>query len=343
MARLQSRRRLHSRGRVRAALGGGGEAATATRELTASADDAGLRLDAFLAARGAAPSRAAAQRLIERGAVTVNGEPRAKNHRLAPDERVAVDEPAVDEPGAAPGAGSEPVPFEILFQDEHVMVVEKPAGVVTHPAAGHHGPTLTEALAGLAGGGPDPERPGIVHRLDRDTSGLLVVARTEEAHEQLARMMKAREITREYLALVEGHPDAEQGTIDAPIGRDRANRTVMSTRTDRGREAITHFDVIERLPRTALLRVRLETGRTHQIRTHFEAIGHPVVGDQQYGGRESGRRLGLGRQFLHASALMFRHPIARELVRCESKPPVELSQALDTARREPVSGGPDGG
>jgi 23S rRNA pseudouridine1911/1915/1917 synthase len=156
-------------------------------------------------------------------------------------------------------------------------------------------------------------------------------------------MMKAREVTREYTALVEGHPDAESGTIDAPIGRDRSNRTVMSTRTDRARSAVTHFDVLERLPRTTLLRVRLETGRTHQIRAHFAAIDHPVVGDPQYGGRESGRRVGLAHQFLHASKLMFRHPLSGELVACESKPPAELSHALDAARREPVSGGPDGG
>ncbi len=182
-----------------------------------------------------------------------------------------------------------------------------------------------------------------MHRLDRDTSGLLLVARSEEAYAELARMMKAREVTREYLALVEGHPDAESGTIDAPIGRDRGNRTVMSTRTDRARDAVTHFRVLERLPRTALLEIRLETGRTHQIRAHLAAIGHPVAGDPQYGGRASGRRLGLGRQFLHASKLMFSHPFTGELVACESKPPVELSHALDTARREPVSGGPDGG
>jgi 23S rRNA pseudouridine1911/1915/1917 synthase len=188
-----------------------------------------------------------------------------------------------------------------------------------------------------------PEGSRVVHRLDRDTSGLLLVARSEEALAALQRMMKAREITREYTALVEGHPDAESGTIDAPIGRDRGNRTVMSTRTDRAREAVTHFEVVERLPRTSLLRVRLETGRTHQIRAHLAAIGHPVVGDPQYGGTASGRRVGLERQFLHATRLMFRHPFSREFVRCESKPPVELSHALDTARREPVSGGPDGG
>jgi 23S rRNA pseudouridine1911/1915/1917 synthase len=193
--------------------------------------------------------------------------------------------------------------------------------------------TLAEALGGEI---------GIVHRLDKDTSGLLVVSRSPEVRDALQRMIKAREVTREYTALVEGHPDAESGTIDAPIGRDRGNRTVMSTRTDRAREAVTHFEVVERLPRTALLRVRLETGRTHQIRAHLAAIGHPVVGDPQYGGSASGRRLGLDRQFLHASRLMFRHPFRREMVRCESKPPVELSHAFDTARREPVSGGPDG-
>jgi 23S rRNA pseudouridine1911/1915/1917 synthase len=329
---------VHSDRRAAAALDRGGEDGTAAHELIAAPEDAGLRLDAFLAARGAAPSRAAGQRLIERGAVTVDGQPRPKNHRIGEGERVAVVAPA-----AGPEAPArEPVPFEIVHEDAHLLVVDKPAGVVTHPAPGHHGPTLAEALASLAAGGAHPERAGIVHRLDRDTSGLLVVARSDEAHAALQRMMRAREVTREYTALVEGHPDAESGTVDAPIGRDRGNRTVMSTRTDRARSAVTHFEVLERLPRTALLRVRLETGRTHQIRAHLAAIGHPVVGDPQYGGRESGRRLGLERQFLHASKLMFRHPFSRELLACESKPPAELRHAFDAARREPVSGGPDG-
>ena len=294
-----------------------------------AAEDAGLRLDAFLAVRGAFPSRAAAQRAIERGEVTLDGGTRPKNHRVEEGERVSIEErePAPPQPPATPD-------IEVVQEDEHLMVVDKPAGLVTHPAPGHHGVTLAELL---------PEGARVVHRLDKDTSGLLLVARSDEAHAALQRMMKAREVTREYVALVEGHPDAESGTIDAPIGRDRGNRTVMSTRTDRAREAVTHFEVVERLPRTALLGVRLETGRTHQIRAHLAAIGHPVAGDPQYGGGDSGRRLGLERQFLHASSLMFRHPFRREWVRCESKPPVELSHALDTARREPVSGGPDGG
>jgi 23S rRNA pseudouridine1911/1915/1917 synthase len=310
-------------------VGGGGEAETGAQELIAGPEDAGLRLDAFLAARGAFSSRAAAQRSIETGEVTVDGAQRPKNHRMDAGERVAVDQPS----DASPPPGPQAVPFEIVHEDEHLMVVDKPAGIVTHPAPGHRGVTLAEAL---------PPGSGIVHRLDKDTSGLLVVARSAEALAALQRMMKAREVTREYTALVEGHPDAESGTIDAPIGRDRGNRTVMSTRTDRARDAVTHFQVVERLPRTTLLRVRLETGRTHQIRAHLAAIGHPVVGDPQYGGSGSGRRIGLERQFLHASSLMFRHPLTREWVRCESKPPVGLSHALDTARREPVSGGPDG-
>ena len=260
----------------------------------------------------------------------MDGVARPKNHRVEDGDPVEVAAaPATSRP-VAPGT----VPFEIVYEDEHLLVVDKPAGIVTHPAPGHQGVTLAEAL---------PGRVRIVHRLDKDTSGLLAVARSDEALAALQRMIKAREVTREYTALVEGHPDAESGTIDAPIGRDRGNRTVMSTRTDRARGAITHFEVLERLPRTALLRVRLETGRTHQIRAHLAAIGHPVVGDRHYGGTASGSRIGLGRQFLHASSLMFRHPFTREWVRCESKPPVELSHALDAARREPVSGGPDGG
>ena len=310
-------------------MGGGGEVETSASVLTAGSDDAGLRLDAFLAARGAFPSRAAAQRAIEGGLVSVRGASRPKNYRVEEGDRIGVE--------SAPGRPAPPSDVPLVpevYVDEQVIVVDKPAGLVTHPAPGHRGVTLAELL---------PEGSRVVHRLDKDTSGLLLVARSEETLEALQRQMKAREITREYLALVEGRPDADSGTIDAPIGRDRGNRTVMSTRTDRARDAITHFEVVERLPRTALLRVRLETGRTHQIRAHLAAIGHPVVGDPQYGGSPSGRRVGLDRQFLHASTLMFRHPSTREQVRCESKPPVELSHALDTARREPVSGGPDGG
>jgi 23S rRNA pseudouridine1911/1915/1917 synthase len=286
-------------------------------------EDAGLRLDAFLAARGAAPSRSAAQRLIEAGAVAVEGRSLAKNHRVAAGETVTV---------AKQEAPEHEVPHvEIVFEDEHLLVVDKPAGLVTHPAPGHHGPTLADAVDGL-----------VVHRLDRHTSGLLLVAKTEAVREALQVQLRARQVTREYLALVSGRPDTETGTIDAPLGRDRRNRTLMSTRTDKPRHSVTHFEVIRRLPRTSLLRIRLETGRTHQIRAHLAAIDHPVCGDPAYGGRACGRRLGLDRQFLHATKLMFRHPVTGELELCESKPPVDLRRALDVAIREPVSGGPDG-
>jgi 23S rRNA pseudouridine1911/1915/1917 synthase len=269
--------------------------------------------------------------------VRVDGEARAKNHRVAAGQVVSVEGGADATDAAAPAAE-----FEVVYEDADLLVVDKPAGLVTHPAPGHRGPTLAEALRGRAAGGPDPERAGIVHRLDRDTSGLLVVTKTEEAHAALSKALKARQVTREYLALVAGHVQAESGTVDAPIGRDRSRRTVVSTRSDRPREAVTHFEVIERLPATTLMRVRLETGRTHQIRAHLAAIGHPVCGDPQYGGRASGRELGLGRQFLHAGKLMFSHPRTGEPLVCESKPPVDLRRALDAARREPVSGGPDG-
>jgi 23S rRNA pseudouridine1911/1915/1917 synthase len=306
-------------------------------ELRATEDHAGERLDTVLAADRRVGSRAAAQRFLERGAVEVDGRTRPKSWRLSPGEIVTV---VLEEDRAAEAP---PVPFEVVFEDEHLMVVDKPAGVVTHPAPGHKGPTLAEAMAARgAAGGPEPDRPGIVHRLDRDTSGLLIVALSEEAHRALQKLIRAREVRREYLALVAGHPDTDSGTIDAPLGRDRSRRTVVSTRTDRPKGAVTHFHVLERLPHTTLLRVRLETGRTHQIRAHLAAIGHPVCGDAAYGGRECGRRIGLERQFLHSAEVMFRHPFGGEWVHCESKPPVDLRRALDVEKREPVSGGPDG-
>ncbi len=296
-----------------------------------------MRLDAFLVARGLAPTRAAAQRAIEQGRVTVDGRPRPKSHQVAAGEDVEL-APRPDLP-AEPSATLE---FAVNHEDADLLVVDKPVGVVVHPGAGNEHGTLVQALGGRAAGGPDPERPGIVHRLDRDTSGLLVVAKSEAAHAELTRMMRAREVTRRYLALVDGRPPAAAGTVEAPLGRDRHRRTVMSSDTDKPREAVTHFELAEALPRTSLLEVQLDTGRTHQIRAHMLAIGHPVCGDPRYGGAAAGRRLGLARQFLHAHVLMFRHPTTREKLRCESKPPADLRRALDAARREPVSGGPDG-
>jgi 23S rRNA pseudouridine1911/1915/1917 synthase len=297
----------------------------------------GARLDAVVAQE--VGSRAAAQRLIEAGRVTVDGQVRPKSHRVAAGESVAIDVPDVE---PDPGDGGADVPHEVVYEDEHLLVVDKPAGVVVHPAPGHRTGTLAQALAGRAAGGDDPWRPGIVHRLDRDTSGLLVVAKSDAVHRALQDQLRARELEREYLALVEGRPDARSGTIDAPIGRDRSRRTAHSTATDAPREALTHFSVERALPRTTLLRVRLETGRTHQIRVHFAAIGHPVVGDPEYGGGAAGDRLVLTRQFLHSAFIRFRHPVTGEPVACESKLPVDLLRALEAAAREPVSEGPDG-
>jgi 23S rRNA pseudouridine1911/1915/1917 synthase len=291
-------------------------------ELTAGAEDAGERLDAFLA--GPLGSRARAQRLIEAGAVRVDGAPVPKRHRLAPGERVAVDDEAGREP-PAPAVG--PAPFAVAYQDEHLLVVDKPAGVVVHPARGHRQGTLSQALAGLAAGG-EGERPGIVHRLDRDTSGLLVVARSEAVHRALKEELAQRRITREYLALVEGRPPARSGTIDAPIGRDRRMRTRMSTDTDEPREARTHFSLERALPSATLLRVRLETGRTHQIRVHLQAIGHPVCGDPEYG---TPGLLGLERQFLHAARLAFDHPVTGARIDVASPLPDDLQAALQRA------------
>jgi 23S rRNA pseudouridine1911/1915/1917 synthase len=291
-------------------------------QLTVPQEAAGERLDVFLASH--AGSRAAAQRLIDGGRVTVNGEPRPKRHVLAGGETVAVAEP---EPGAEPPAVP-PAPFAVAYEDEHLLVIDKPPGVVVHPAHGHRQGTLVQALAGRVAGGDDPDRPGIVHRLDRDTSGLLVVARSEAAHAALKAQLARRELVREYLALVEGRPPARSGTIDAPLGRDRRVRTRISTDTDDGREAITHFEVERALPHDTLLRVRLETGRTHQIRAHLLAIGHPVAGDPEYG---AAGRHGLARQFLHAARLAFPHPMGGAAVDVSSPLPADLEAALQRA------------
>jgi len=291
-------------------------------ELRARPEDEGARLDAFLA--GPLGSRARAQRLIAAGAVLVDGAAVPKRHRVAAGERVTVDE---DLDRGEPGAPAPDVHFGVAYEDEHLLVVDKPARVVVHPARGHWGGTLSQALAGRAAGGEEG-RAGIVHRLDRDTSGLLVVAKSDAVHRALRAALQRRRITREYLALVEGRPPARSGTIDAPIGRDRRVRTRMSTDTDDPREAITHFALERALPSTTLLRVRLETGRTHQIRAHLQAIGHPVVGDPEYG---TAGLLGLDRQFLHAARLAFVHPVTGEQVDVSSPLPADLLAALDRA------------
>jgi 23S rRNA pseudouridine1911/1915/1917 synthase len=293
-------------------------------ELRVPDDAAGTRLDRFLATP--LGSRARAQALIDDGRVKVDGRVRPKRHLVAAGEAIEVDERAL-EPAPTP---DQPAPFEIAYEDEHLLVVDKPAGVVVHPARGHWAGTLSQALEGRAAGGEEPWRAGIVHRLDRDTSGLLVVAKSDAVHRALKALLAHRRLRREYLALVGGHPPARTGTIDAPIGRHRRDRKLMSVESDDPREARTHFEIEQLLPTTALLRVTLETGRTHQIRVHLAAIGHPVCGDPQYGTRG---QFGLERQFLHATRLAFAHPVTGAELDVTSPLPADLSVALERAER----------
>jgi 23S rRNA pseudouridine1911/1915/1917 synthase len=254
--------------------------------------------------------------------VTVDGSRRAKSHRVAAGELLEL------EPEAAPAPlEREELPVRLAYEDEHLLIVDKPAGVTVHPGAGRQTGTLVHRLLGVAAGG-DEDRPGIVHRLDRDTSGLLVVTRSEEAHRALQALIRRRELEREYLALVRGRPRSRTGRIEAAIGRDRRDRTRMSLDTETPRDAVTHFSVEQLLPRHALLRVRLETGRTHQIRVHLEAIGLSVVGDPVYGVAGD---LGLTRQFLHAARLAFTHPVTGARVEAESPLPPDLRAALEAA------------
>jgi 23S rRNA pseudouridine1911/1915/1917 synthase len=285
-------------------------------------DASGERLDRFLAAR--LGSRTRAQGLIDAARVRVDGGPRPKRHPVRPGEVIEVDVP--DQP--PPEAGDSTARFEIAYQDDHLLVVDKPAGVVVHPARGNRTGTLAQALQGVAAGGEEPWRAGIVHRLDRDTSGLLVVAKSEDVHRALRGLLASRRIHREYLALVEGRVEARSGTIEAPIGRDRRDPLLISIDTDTPRDARTHFRLERVLPGASLLRVELETGRTHQIRVHMAAIGHPIVGDRQYGGRQTD---GLTRQFLHATRLRFPHPVTGAEVDVVSELPEDLATALQTA------------
>jgi 23S rRNA pseudouridine1911/1915/1917 synthase len=224
--------------------------------------------------------------------------------------------------------------LKIAWQDEHLLVVDKPPGLVVHPARGHREGTLSQLLteAGMGGaGGGDPDRPGIVHRLDRDTSGLLLVARSEEAHRLLQAALRERLIEREYVALVEGRPPSRTGTIEAPIGRHPRIRTRMAVGGTGAREARTHFTLERSLGQVSLLRLRLDTGRTHQIRVHLQAIGYPVCGDPEYG---TAGTLGLERQFLHATRLAFPHPITGAPVEVESPLPPDLQDALTRAEAQ---------
>ncbi len=302
-------------------------------KLVVPPEAAGERLDRFLAACEGVGSRAEAERLLGAGAVLVDGAAKAKSHRLAGGEELELEVPERRETALEP----EPVAgLRVAYEDDHLLVVDKPAGVVVHPSAGHaHGTVVHGLLARDIEGGEEPERPGIVHRLDRDTSGLLVVARSDEAHRRLQGLLRRRRLVREYLALVRGRPLSRTGRIEAPIGRDRHDPTRHSLDTGTPREAATTFEVLELLPLHAHLRVGLETGRTHQIRVHLAAIDLPVSGDPTYGVAGD---VGLSRQFLHAARLAFPHPFTGEEVDVESPLPPDLAVALDMARSGDAGG-----
>ena len=297
-------------------------------EVRVPPEAAGVRLDTFVGAQ--VGSRAQAQRLLEDGHVRVDGRLLPKRHVLGAGETVSVDAP----PGGASGGGgglsdAAPAPYAVAYEDGDLLVVAKPAGVVVHPARGHRQSTLSQALAARGAAGGEPWRAGLVHRLDKDTSGLLVVAKHAESHRRLKAALAARLITREYLVLVDGRPPARTGTIDAPLGRDRRVRTRISTDTDDPREARTHFALEQALPTTSLLRARLDTGRTHQIRAHFLAIGHPVCGDPEYGRAGA---FGLERQFLHATRLSFEQPFTGAPIDVQAPLPADLRAALERAQ-----------
>jgi 23S rRNA pseudouridine1911/1915/1917 synthase len=284
------------------------------------------RLDSVLANLSGTP-RADVQRAIARGAVLVDGVSRPKSFRLRGGERIEADLEERVEVGPEPGG----VP--VRYQDDHLAVVAKPAGMVTHPTASRRSGTLVNRLLGMGmplseAGGTD--RPGIVHRLDAGTSGLLVVAKEDETHRRLTAMLAAREVGREYLALVRGEVAHEAFTVDAPLGRDRARVVV---RRGTGVEAVTELEVRERFPGAALLVARPRTGRTHQIRAHLRSVGHPILGDRAYsGGGDDARRLGLSRPFLHAWRLSFPHPVTGDRIEVEEPLPDDLASALERVR-----------
>ena len=291
-------------------------------ELEVPAEAAGERLDAWLAAARPGLSRTQAANLIDAAAVLVDGVPRPKRHRLQGGERIEVAEQAAETRPSPAG----PAP-RIAWQNDDLLVIDKPAGLVVHPAPGHAGATLVELLARDAGTAWEPLA---VHRLDRDTSGLMLVAKRPEIRDELQQLIRARGLVREYLALAEGTLGSRSGTIEAPIGRDTRDRTRMAVGGARAREARTHFEVERFLEGFTLVRARLDTGRTHQIRAHFAAIGHPLAGDRAYGGQ---RVLGLERQFLHSARIAFEYSGAPGGVEERSPLPADLAEALEQAGR----------
>jgi 23S rRNA pseudouridine1911/1915/1917 synthase len=311
-----------------------------SRQLTVAPDQAGQRLDRFLTGALEIYTRSFLKKLIDAGAVTVNGIPVKGGLKLAAGDRVCVDVPPRRPEGILP----EDVPLHIVFEDDDLAVLEKPPGMTVHPGAGRCTGTLVNALLArfsslstLAG----PARPGIVHRLDRDTSGLIIIAKSDAAHERLQEQFRGRKVQKHYTALVWGCPRDCEGTIALPIGRGRRDRKKMSVRTAAPRDAVTSYRVAELLGPIARLEISLHTGRTHQIRVHLSSLGHPILGDGVYGGRRwkevkdpKMRELlrGVGRQALHAGALSFLHPVTGQRLSFHSALPEDMERILTALR-----------
>jgi len=310
------------------------ESAPAPIVITLSEDEAGERIDRVLGRRCPEFSRSALQRWIEQGRVEQAGEVVSRKTKAVGGAEVSI-RPAPPEPLSAE---PQEILLEVLFEDAHLIVLDKPAGLVVHPAPGHPDGTLVNALLYHAEvqGGADPLRPGIVHRLDKDTSGVMVVAKTPQAHERLVEMFQGHSLERAYLAIALGRPP-QSITYDTFHGRHPANRKKFTSRGNRGRRAVTHLETVELLHGSALVRCHLQTGRTHQIRVHLAEHGHPVLGDPLYGksiGDPELRRVSteLGRQALHAALLAFAHPITGEGMRFKAEPPEDFERALSALR-----------
>jgi 23S rRNA pseudouridine1911/1915/1917 synthase len=300
-------------------------------ELAVSPERAGVRLDRFLAEQLPELSRTRIQALVDQGRVRVDGVARKPSHRVEPGETVQLEIPAPPPPGVEP----EPITLEILYEDEDLAILNKPAGMVVHPGAGLNSGTLVAALLSRFGGDGlsavgGPLRPGIVHRLDKETSGAIVIARTDAAHKQLVEEFRDRRVEKTYVALLHGSVKGEAGRIELPVARDLRRRSRMTARRRDGREARTDWRVLLRLGGFTFVEARLHTGRTHQIRVHFSAVGCPVVGDTLYGApreERAGKELlpPLGRNFLHAARIAFDHPTSGRRVEARAPLPAELA------------------
>ena len=317
-------------------------------DITVSRDQSRIRLDRYLSCQGVSLSRNKIQELITSGQVTLNGQASSPGNFVKPGDHVIVR--FAETAWVRPALAAEDIPLQVVYEDGDLLVVNKPAGLVVHPAPGNYTGTLVNALlhhSATLSGGTGRERPGILHRLDKDTSGLLIVAKTDRAHTVLAAQLEARKIERIYAAIVWGHMPQQAGTVDAPVGRSAFDRKKMDVTSLRGRAAVTQYTVIQEFPVASLIELKLQTGRTHQIRVHMQHIGHPVLGDHDYGGRgrpvlrefakgheeQAGRALALiDRQALHARRLSFRHPASNETLSFTAELPQDMRDVLEVLK-----------